>query len=115
MKVRTGNCSFQVKYLGCLEVYESSGMQVCEDAVKTLKHRSKSGVSKAVRAILYVSSDGLCVVDQESKGLIVDQTIEKVSFCAPDRGNERGFAYICRFGRDEFAEPKYRLIDRLID
>ena len=50
---------------------------------------------------MYVSGDGLRVVDQESKGLIVDQTIEKVSFCAPDRGHERGFAYICRSGGDE--------------
>ena len=33
-----------------------------------------------------------------SKGLIVDQTIEKVSFCAPDRHHEKGFAYICRDG-----------------
>ena len=32
------------------------------------------------------------------KGLIVDQTIEKVSFCAPDRHHEKGFAYICRDG-----------------
>lgn len=32
------------------------------------------------------------------KGLIVDQTIEKVSFCAPDRNHEKGFAYICRDG-----------------
>lgn len=28
----------------------------------------------------------------------MDQTIEKVSFCAPDRNHERGFAYICRDG-----------------
>lgn len=38
------------------------------------------------------------VVDEISKGLIVDQTIEKVSFCAPDRAHEKGFAYICRDG-----------------
>ena len=62
--------------------------------------------------------DGLRVVDEETKGLIVDQTIEKVeetrcliivlvynsrpvlqvSFCAPDRNYERGFSYICRDG-----------------
>ena len=42
--------------------------------------------------------DGLRVVDDETKGLIVDQTIEKVSFCAPDRNFERGFSYICRDG-----------------
>jgi len=38
----------------------------------------------------------VCVVCDQ--GLIVDQTIEKVSFCAPDRNHEKGFAYICRDG-----------------
>ncbi|XP_071963915.1 protein numb homolog [Antedon mediterranea] len=31
-------------------------------------------------------------------GLLVDQTIEKVSFCAPDRNHDKGFSYICRDG-----------------
>ena len=30
--------------------------------------------------------------------MLVDQTIEKVSFCAPDRNHVRGFSYICRDG-----------------
>lgn len=34
----------------------------------------------------------------EFQSMIVDQTIEKVSFCAPDRNHEKGFAYICRDG-----------------
>lgn len=37
-------------------------------------------------------------MDEDTKGLLVDQTIEKVSFCAPDRSHERGFSYICRDG-----------------
>ena len=53
---------------------------------------------KSVRSNLHVSGDGLKVVDDDTKGLIVDQTIEKVSFCAPDRNYERGFSYICRDG-----------------
>ena len=53
---------------------------------------------KSMRGILYVHGDGLRVVDNDTKGLIVDQTIEKVSFCAPDRNYERGFSYICRDG-----------------
>ncbi|XP_023364883.1 protein numb homolog isoform X4 [Otolemur garnettii] len=44
-------------------------MHICEDAVKRLK-----------------------------ADLIVDQTIEKVSFCAPDRNFDRAFSYICRDG-----------------
>ncbi|TKS87129.1 Protein numb -like protein [Collichthys lucidus] len=53
---------------------------------------------KPVRAVLWVSADGLRVVDDKTKDLILDQTIEKVSFCAPDRNFERAFSYICRDG-----------------
>ncbi|KAM9714076.1 protein numb homolog isoform 5-T9 [Dama dama] len=67
--VRTGKCSFPVK----------------------------TG-KKAVKAVLWVSADGLRVVDEKTKDLIVDQTIEKVSFCAPDRNFDRAFSYICRDG-----------------
>uniref|UniRef100_F1KY66 Numb-related protein 1 n=1 Tax=Ascaris suum TaxID=6253 RepID=F1KY66_ASCSU len=93
--VRDGTCSFNVKYLGGVEVFESRGMQVCEGALKLLRTQRRH----PIKAVLYVSGDGLRVVDQESnRGLIVDQTIEKVSFCAPDRNHEKGFAYICRDG-----------------
>ncbi|TMW43875.1 hypothetical protein DOY81_011043 [Sarcophaga bullata] len=86
--VRTATCSFSVKYLGCVEVFESRGMQVCEEALKVLRNSRR----RPVRGLLHVSGDGLRVVDDETKGLIVDQTIEKVSFCAPDRNHERGFS-----------------------
>ncbi|XP_037078613.1 protein numb-like [Pollicipes pollicipes] len=92
--VKKGICSFHVKYLGCVQVYESRGMQVCEDALKLLKSQRR----RPLRSVLFISGDGLRVVDDETKGLLVDQTIEKVSFCAPDRNNERGFSYICRDG-----------------
>uniref|UniRef100_A0A3B3S4H2 Protein numb homolog n=1 Tax=Paramormyrops kingsleyae TaxID=1676925 RepID=A0A3B3S4H2_9TELE len=92
--VRNGKCSFAVKYLGHVEVQESRGMHICEDAVKRLKMAGK----KAVKAVLWVSADGLRVVDDKTKDLILDQTIEKVSFCAPDRNFERAFSYICRDG-----------------
>ncbi|GLH05595.1 Protein numb [Gryllus bimaculatus] len=69
-------------------------MQVCEEALKVLRNSRR----RPVKAVLYVSGDGLRVVEDETKGLIVDQTIEKVSFCAPDRNHEKGFSYICRDG-----------------
>ncbi|XP_023219274.1 protein numb-like [Centruroides sculpturatus] len=92
--VRNGVCSFPVKYLGCVQVFESRGMQVCEDALEELRKSRKH----PVRAVLHVSGDGIRVVEDETKGLLVDQTIEKVSFCAPDRNHEKGFSYICRDG-----------------
>ncbi|XP_035010887.1 numb-like protein isoform X3 [Hippoglossus stenolepis] len=92
--VRKGKCNFAVRYLGLVEVEESRGMHVCEDAVKKLKVSGK----KTVKAVLWVSADGLRVVDEKTKDLIVDQTIEKVSFCAPDRNYDKAFSYICRDG-----------------
>ncbi|CAF1008779.1 unnamed protein product [Adineta ricciae] len=92
--VRDGTCSFNVKYLGSVEVQESRGMHVCEQAIQALLNQKV----KHTKAILYISGDSLRVVDETSKGLIVDQTIEKVSFCAPDRFHDKGFAYICRDG-----------------
>lgn len=35
--VRSATCFFPVKYLGCVEVFESRGMQVCEEALKVLR------------------------------------------------------------------------------
>lgn len=35
--VRQATCAFPVKYLGCVEVFESRGMQVCEEALKVLR------------------------------------------------------------------------------
>lgn len=93
--VRQGSCLFPVKYLGCIEVHESRGMPICEEALKILRLTKEKN---ATRGTLLVSGDGLRVIEGDTRGLIVDQTIEKVSFCAPDRNHERGFAYICRDG-----------------
>jgi len=92
--VKSNNCCFDVKYLGSVEVFESRGMQVCEEALKNLKNSKK----KPIRGSLHISGDGLRVSDNETKGLVLDQTIEKVSFCAPDRNYDKGFSYICRDG-----------------
>lgn len=50
------------------------------------------------KAVLWISPDSLRVVEDKKKTLLVDQTIEKVSFCAPDRHFPKSFSYICRDG-----------------
>ncbi|XP_074872347.1 numb-like protein isoform X2 [Carettochelys insculpta] len=62
--VRRGKCSFPVRYLGHAEVEESRGMHVCEEAVKKLKTSGR----KSVKSVLWVSADGLRVVDDKTKG-----------------------------------------------
>lgn len=78
------------KYLGHVEVEESRGMHVCEDAVKKLKAVSGADAGrgwsgrrqpssgpvfspphqmgrKSVKSVLWVSADGLRVVDDKTK------------------------------------------------
>lgn len=57
-----GPCIF-LQYLGCVEVYESRGMQVCEEALKVLRNSRR----RTIKGVLYVSGDGLRVVDAENK------------------------------------------------
>ena len=122
--VRGSHCLFRVKYLGAKEIFDSRGVDLCDEAFSSLMgrykqyKRSENGLSSVIHsklfkstknlgdasqaparnALFYVSSDGLRVVDETRKSLIVDQTIEKVSFCAPVRVDKRGFAYIARDG-----------------
>lgn len=121
--VRAGNCQFQVKVgpifslsycilvprlLRSLRIAGNASLRERAESpqgelfsMRVLLYGRPSFQSKkrSVKAILYVSGDSLRVVDQESnRGLILDQTVEKVSFCAPDRNNDKGFAYICRDG-----------------
>uniref|UniRef100_A0A671PF01 Protein numb homolog n=1 Tax=Sinocyclocheilus anshuiensis TaxID=1608454 RepID=A0A671PF01_9TELE len=88
--VREGKCSFAVKVM---DTYIHTSLIETHD-----KHLISDVGKKAVRAVLWVSADGLRVVDDKTKDLILDQTIEKVSFCAPDRNFEHAFSYICRDG-----------------
>lgn len=44
------------------------------------------------------SVQSMCRLLPPPQDLIVDQTIEKVSFCAPDRNFDKAFSYICRDG-----------------
>lgn len=44
--VRSATCSFPVKYLGCVEVFESRGMHICEEALKVLRVRIKLKLAK---------------------------------------------------------------------
>uniref|UniRef100_F6WLS8 Protein numb homolog n=1 Tax=Macaca mulatta TaxID=9544 RepID=F6WLS8_MACMU len=87
--VRTGKCSFPVKVRADVSISLYRTLQ---------KSNPFTTGKKAVKAVLWVSADGLRVVDEKTKDLIVDQTIEKVSFCAPDRNFDRAFSYICRDG-----------------
>ncbi|XP_055295144.1 protein numb-like [Sitodiplosis mosellana] len=92
--IRSSICSFPVKYLGCIEVFERAGVDICEEAMSMLKRSQR----RPMRGFLHISGNGLRIVDKDTKALIADHCIEKVSFCSVDLENERGISYIYRDG-----------------
>lgn len=75
---------------------EPSGINVEGELVTGPSGKKHKLVGK--KAVLWVSPDSLRVVEEKKKTMLVDQTIEKVSFCAPDRTFHKSFSYICRDG-----------------
>lgn len=74
----------------------------CWEGPKTLKalfHFSPHRLTLFEKSNRNYKLRGLrCVCCLFFQDLIVDQTIEKVSFCAPDRNYDKAFSYICRDG-----------------
>lgn len=94
--IKHGGCTFPVKYLGSIEVSESRGTQVCSQAAHQMKMSSTG--KKKQRVTLWVTEETLRVTDDDTKCMVVDQVIEKVSFCTPDPHDDKLFSYICRDG-----------------
>ena len=96
--------------MGALEVKDSRGISHCEEAVK--RHKQRKERNKR-RALLCISPETIRLVKEKNKQLIIDQTIEKVSFCAPDSNYEKAFSYICREGTTKrWMCHRYGLTDR---
>jgi len=94
--IKHGGFTFPVKYLGSIEVSKSRGTQVCSQAAHQMKMSSAG--KKKQRVTLWVTEETLRVTDDDTKIMVVDQVIEKVSFCTPDPHDDKLFSYICRDG-----------------
>ena len=70
---------------------EPTGINVEGDLVTGPSGKKHKIVGK--KAVLWISPDSLRVVEDKKKTLLVDQTIEKVSFCAPDRHFPKSISY----------------------
>ncbi len=67
------------KYFYILLPLKPKGKSHHQYVSKFIQFFLQNSKRKSVRSVLYVSGDGLRVVDDDTRGLILDQTIEKVS------------------------------------
>ncbi|KAF6040715.1 hypothetical protein EB796_000982 [Bugula neritina] len=117
-RVKTGSCSFPVKYLGFLEVFKPSGRDMCELVGKVLRAKKRDEKSKrrlkpsdrssTAVGVMFINADSLRFVASpkmcrklpsasKNKGsLIIDQAMDRIFFCSPDRNYQDGFSYISR-------------------
>ncbi|NP_001233065.1 protein numb homolog isoform X1 [Acyrthosiphon pisum] len=95
-----GNCSFNVGYLGCVEVSEPTNSKICRESFAKLYQEYKTGISHPNSAILWITGYELRIVEKKSKNLILAQTIENVIFCASTADNTDQLFYTSRDSRN---------------
>ena len=84
--------SFPVKYLGSAVVEKGRGIEICEQAILTIKASARP----KRRMVLTVRFDCIRAVGDDSQEVVFDQPIEKVSYCSPYPDQTKLFSYISR-------------------
>uniref|UniRef100_W5NB42 NUMB like endocytic adaptor protein n=1 Tax=Lepisosteus oculatus TaxID=7918 RepID=W5NB42_LEPOC len=92
--VRKGKCNFSVR--SYFHVYTDPSPP-SGGRLSRLSRAVHPGAGSA-ESSLWTMGNGISGPTHSNEDLIVDQTIEKVSFCAPDRNYDKAFSYICRDG-----------------
>lgn len=108
--VYDGTCSFQVQYMGSMEVYQSKGVKVCEDAIAALiQKENRASAKKDIRltehhmALMHIDSKAITVIEEETQNVITEDTIQSISYCAAHRRNVKCFAYITRVSPNQYT------------
>ncbi|KAH3728024.1 low density lipoprotein receptor adapter protein 1-A-like [Dreissena polymorpha] len=105
----TEGVGFYLKYLGStlldeLPLGESYGEGVSTRAVQRIVEMAKSQAKKLVKVSLKVTPHGIKVVDMDSKDMLFDVSIYRISFCTADKNHDKIFAFIARNTINETME-----------
>lgn len=94
-KIKSSKLQFSVKYIGRCEVSAPRGTQICSQAAHDIKN-DKSNVPSKI--IMIITGEYCRLINLKNKELILDQIMEKISFCTPDPFDPYLFSFICRDG-----------------
>ncbi|XP_060568803.1 low density lipoprotein receptor adapter protein 1-like [Ruditapes philippinarum] len=105
----TEGVAFYLKYLGStlldeLPQGESYGEGVSSKAVQRIVDMARTQGRKLNKVNLKVSPSGIKVTDMDSKQLLMDVSIYRISFCTADRNHDKLFAFIARNSINETME-----------
>uniref|UniRef100_A0A8C4EXP1 PID domain-containing protein n=1 Tax=Dicentrarchus labrax TaxID=13489 RepID=A0A8C4EXP1_DICLA len=90
--------SFQVKFLGRVEVVRPDGLQILDEAVESLKvnkHSSEKAAKKS-KVYLFLSLSGIDILENKTKFLLYTCPLSTISFCAILPSSPKVFGFVAR-------------------
>ncbi|XP_061591051.1 PTB domain-containing engulfment adapter protein 1-like [Cololabis saira] len=91
--------SFPVKFLGRVEVLRPDGLQVLEEAARSLKTSESDSSEKAAkksRVHIFLSLSGIDILENKTKFLLYTCPLATVSYCAVLPSSARVFGFVAR-------------------
>ncbi|XP_041656273.1 PTB domain-containing engulfment adapter protein 1-like [Cheilinus undulatus] len=91
--------SFQLKFLGRVEVVRPGGLQVLDEAIQSLKTSDKNNpekVAKKSKVHLFLSMSGVDILENKTKFLLYTCPLSSVSFCAVIPSSPKVFGFVAQ-------------------
>ncbi|XP_063041850.1 low density lipoprotein receptor adapter protein 1a [Engraulis encrasicolus] len=88
--------TFNLRHLGMTLVDQPKGEELSAAAVKRIVATAKASGKKLKKVALKVSPQGIILCDYETKQLIENVSIYRISYCTADKMHDKVFAYIAQ-------------------
>ncbi|XP_072304655.1 PTB domain-containing engulfment adapter protein 1-like [Eucyclogobius newberryi] len=91
--------TFRVKFLGRVEVLRPEGLQILEEAALSLKIADSTSSEKAAKnskVHLFLSLNGLDILENKTKFLLYSCPLPTVSFCAVIPSSPKVFGFVAK-------------------
>nr|XP_025971598.1 low density lipoprotein receptor adapter protein 1-like [Dromaius novaehollandiae] len=90
-----GMC-FTLKYLGMTLVEKPKGEDMAAAAIRRIVAMARGGARKFQKVILTVSPRGISLQDAETKEVVENISIYRISYCTTDKLQNKVFAYVAQ-------------------
>ncbi|XP_031442216.1 low density lipoprotein receptor adapter protein 1a isoform X2 [Clupea harengus] len=96
--------TFNIRHLGMTLVDQPKGEELSGAAVKRIFATAKASGKKLQKIALKVSPQGIILCDYETKQLIENVSIYRISYCTADKMHDKVFAYIAQNQQNKTLE-----------
>ncbi|NXX18076.1 ARH protein, partial [Podargus strigoides] len=90
-----GMC-FTLKYLGMTLVEKPKGEDMAAAAIRRIVATARVGARKFQKVILTVSPRGISLQDADTKEMVENISIYRISYCTTDKLQNKVFAYVAQ-------------------